>query len=120
MGRDAIILVRTNDGKAPATTHNLPNDFNVVACAHDDWDVDATHEIDNWARYYGPGYERGPWPTIAAALLTLYAAPNVVAVYYFPDSKRAGETFSLDDLAKFNAHYAKHGTRPYHAPPSHP
>jgi hypothetical protein len=44
-------------------------------------------EVDcGGARYYGPGYERGPWPTIHADILLLRHALPQCTVHYGGDS----------------------------------
>lgn len=64
-------------------------------------------------RYYGPGYERGPWPEIAAYLLTLLADKDVEAVGYGGDSGDHREPVTLEWLTQMNLHYIDNCERPY-------
>ena len=112
MGIDTCIYVKTRDGNEPDVCDLLPNGCRVVPaseCAADG----ATHEIDqNW-RYYGPGYERGPWPSICAVLMALHASPNVETVWYFGDSTIGDDPFTPQRVHEFSAHYMREGDRPY-------
>lgn len=110
MGIDACIYVKTSDGQEPAVCDSLPPGCRVVATAFFER---ATHEIDQRFRYYGPGYERGPWPSIAAVLMALYAAPNVEAVWYFGDCHDEDEPFTREQVLEFSEHYMTVGDRPY-------
>lgn len=115
MGIDACIYVKTRDGQEPHLCDSLPNDCTVIAAQ--EWaSAGATHEVDQCWRYYGPGYERGPWPRIAAALMALHASPNVETVWYFGDCNDFGEPFTPERVHEFNAHYMKEGDRPYRSP----
>jgi hypothetical protein len=112
MGIDACIYVKTKDGKEPDLCDELPNGFAVFKAG--EWGPDgATHEIDQSCRYYGPGYERGPWPLLAAALMALHAAHNVEAVWYFGDSTEGALPISKEKIIEISAHYMTEGDRPY-------
>lgn len=72
MGVDACIYFKTRNGDEPTLCDSLPYGCSMVDAK--EWAPDgATHEIDQCWRYYGPGYERGPWPSIAAVLMALPA-----------------------------------------------
>lgn len=66
-------------------------------------------------RFYGEGYERGPWGKICSTLSFLLLCPNVEAVYYGGDScvldHSCGVTF--DTLRETTAHWCSDGTNPY-------
>jgi len=77
--------------------------------------VGATHVIPTLYRYYGVGYERGPWPAICDVLLRLHASRNVGRVWYGRDS---GDSENLplctpEDVLKTSAHYMAVGHDPY-------
>lgn len=122
MGIDACIYVKTRDGKEPELVDSLPRDCSVQVQA--EWAVEgATHEIHQCWRYYGPGYERGPWPRIAAVLMSLFACSNVEHVWYFGDCGDEGEPITPAQVMEICAHYMRVGDRPYRtgfapAPPS--
>lgn len=71
----------------------------------------ATFEVDMGARYYGPGYERGPWPKISAVLMELMATPGVTGVWYGGDEEVYPMTGKV--LEEFTRHYLEFGHRPY-------
>lgn len=73
----------------------------------------ATHELSSMTRYYGPHYERGPWPFIAAYLLELMADQNVEAIWYGGDDRDFLEPVTFEWLTQMNLHYADNGERPY-------
>jgi hypothetical protein len=112
MGIDTRIYCKTNDGNEPALCDSLPNGAYIIAAG--EWGPDgATHEINQGWRYYAPGYERGPWPLIAAALLALHAAPNVETVWYFGDTSETGQPFTPELVHEYSTHYMANGDRPY-------
>ena len=112
MGVDACIYVRTRDGNEPELCDSLPSGCAVQAARA--WACEgATHEIDQCWRYYGPGYERGPWPSIAAVLMALHASPNVETVWYFGDCSDGDGPFTPERVNEFSAHYMAEGDRPY-------
>ena len=112
MGVDACIYVKTRDGNEPELCDSLPSGCTVQAAR--EWACEgATHEIEQCWRYYGPGYERGPWPSIAAVLMALHASPNVETVWYFGDFSDGDEPFTPQRVHEFSAHYMAEGDRPY-------
>ncbi len=72
---------------------------------------EATHEIDSLVRYYGIGYERGPWPAIAACLMELMQDPGIEKVWYGGDDFISEMT--ADRLIEITRHYIANGDRPY-------
>ena len=119
MGIDACIYVKTSDGQEPQLCDPLPNDCRVcpVDPRYQGYECEgATHEIDQHWRYYSPGYERGPWPSIAAVLLALHASPNVETVWYFGDCSDGDQPFTPERVQEISAHYMKEGDRPYRGP----
>ena len=112
MGIDTRIYCKTTDGNEPALCDSLPNGADIIAASG--WGPDgATHEIDQAWRYYAPGYERGPWPSIAAVLMALHAAPNVATVWYFGDCSEGDKPFTPERVHEYSAHYTANGDRPY-------
>lgn len=112
MGVDACIYLKTRNGDEPTLCDSLPQGCSMVDAKK--WAPDgATHEIDQCWRYYGPGYERGPWPSIAAVLMALHASPDVETVWYFGDCSDGDEPFTPQRVQEFSAHYMTEGDRPY-------
>jgi hypothetical protein len=111
MGIDVVIYFRS-DG-APDLEESLPKDF-TVRSGRPESHPDATHMIDTTARYYGPGYERGPWPDICAVLMLLHACPQVSTVWYGGDSSDDQPVFTPEDVVRLSLWYMEHGNRPYH------
>ena len=63
-------------------------------------------EFDTLGRYYGPGYERGDWPTIYGYIVTLRAALPSCTVHYGPDSEWDNLLEVTDEsLAEMWAHF---------------
>lgn len=113
MGIDACIFVKTTDGEEPGLCDQLPNGFSVLNAETLSAPEGATHEINQSCRYYSKDYERGPWPIIAAALMTLKAAPNVESVWYFGDSRDGSAPITNDEINEISAHYMTNGDRSY-------
>lgn len=118
MGLDTTIYFRAKpDFTADALENYLPSGFDVrpIPDYCDDEYPDATHELDTGHRYYGEGYERGPWPHIAAALMTLFASEGVERVWYGSDCSGPRE-IKPEDVLKTSAYYMANGCRPYRRP----
>jgi len=122
MGVDAMIFVHTTDGCDPKVGFP-PNNVSFRDCEDESGLADAieksdglrpTHEVRNHWRYYGPGYERGPWPDIASLILYLLAAENVDAVWYDGDSGWGSVRIDRERLEEINDHWIKNGNRPYY------
>ncbi len=115
MGLDTTIYFRASSGfTAGGLESHLPSGFSVrdIEGYSKDEFPQATHEIDTFARYYGMGYERGPWPLISAALMTLLATEDVEKVWYGNDGAGAQE-ITPDDVLRISKHYMANGHRPY-------
>lgn len=116
MGLDVTIYFRAKPGfDADKLDSHLPNGFEVVPipdyCEAEY--PDATHELDTCYRYYGEGYERGPWPHIAAALMILLVSENVERVWHGSDCAGPHE-ITKEEVLKTCAYYMEHGRRPYY------
>ena len=112
MGVDACIYFKTRTGKEPELYDSLPESAKIIDA--EEWaQKGSTHEVDQVWRYYGPGYERGPWPRIAAVLLTLMASEDVETVWYYGDCKDGDEPFTPERLEQYNKHYIENADRPY-------
>lgn len=61
--------------------------------------------VDTMARYYGPGYERGPWPDIYGAIRTLQAAFPEAKVFYGGDTSDDGIECTDEYLAEIWEHF---------------
>lgn len=60
----------------------------------------------SWTRYWGPHYERGPWPEIAGWLEALRAAfPNHVIRYGGDNDEEYGEEVDDDMMRRYWAHW---------------
>lgn len=116
MGLDALIYVKTKNGELPNFCNDLPRGAELIP--YDDCGgVDATFEVSTTWRFYGPGYERGPWPIIAHTLMALLACDNVDAVWYFSDASDGGEPqFTREQVLEYAMHYMREGDRPYRKP----
>lgn len=68
--------------------------------------------VENEWRFYGPGYERGPWPQIRAVIAWLGANVNG-PIYYGGDCDDAIPRFGPANMAHVDAHWTKHGHMPY-------
>lgn len=116
MGVDAMIFIHTTDGGPPLLDYPLVDGLSLRECDECGYVADGTrptHEVGNLWRYYGHGYERGPWPEIAAALMHLLSARNVDVVWYGGDCGTAIHRFDEERLADINSHWIKNGCRPY-------
>lgn len=108
MGIDVEIIMRAKPGYDP------PNPVHIDGVVSASTYFDGyTHELSSSTRYYGPHYERGPWPEIAAYLLELMADPNIEAVAYGGDSSDHREPVTLEWITQMNQHYIDNCERPY-------
>ena len=64
--------------------------------------------------YYGPGYERGYWPEVAAILEFLRRRLPAAWVWYGPDDGDWVREVTPSALDSLWAHWAAHGGRPYY------
>lgn len=71
--------------------------------------------LSSLTRYYGKGYERGPWPQIHALLLETLMHPNVAKVWYWGDNVDPDENaeIDLDWLGEMSRYYVEFGHLPY-------
>lgn len=112
MGVDACIFIKTKDEQDPDLCMPITSQCRIVKAT--EYAIDgATHEIQQSWRFYGQGYERGPWPLIAGVLMALHACENVENVWYFGDSQEDDEPFTQDRLLEVCLYYMRHGNRPY-------
>ena len=72
-------------------------------------------QVSTMARYYGPGYERGPWAEIAAAIILLRHALPGRTVHYGGDSDDACPVVDDEYLAEIWAHWAGPDGDDYHS-----
>ncbi len=63
--------------------------------------------------YYGPGYERGDWPELAAIIEYLRHRLNGVTVWYGDDASDVVRETTRTLLDEMWAYWATHGSRPY-------
>ena len=117
MGVDACIYFKTRNGEEPDLYDSLPKGAAIIEA--EEWMQDGcTHAVNQEWRYYGPGYERGPWPRIAAILMTLMASEDVETVWYYGDCSDGDEPFTPSRLEQYNNHYIANGDRPYRGVPA--
>lgn len=68
----------------------------------------------NGYRYYGPGYERGHWPSIYACIRGMRAAFPHATVFYGPDTAEDGSEATDEYLEELWAHWlSEHGDDVY-------
>lgn len=72
-------------------------------------------EVHLWGRYYGEGYERGPWPTYDGICEWLTRRLPTCQVWYAGDSGGAEmpEQMTREMRDRVWAHYAVNGHKPY-------
>lgn len=108
MGIDVEIVIRAKPGYTP------PDPKHIDGTVSESIQTEGyTHELSSMTRYYGPHYERGPWPSIAAYLLELLADQNIEAVGYGGDGGEDREPVTLEWLTQMNLHYIDNCERPY-------
>lgn len=118
MGVDVEIYIRLKDGAdIPSNDSYVEGQF-TMAGDDDWWSEDfpfVNANLSSMTRYYGVGYERGPWPQISSLLLSLLANPDVEAVYYIGDHSEPHEddVFTLEALEELNKYYVKNRHEPY-------
>lgn len=118
MGINACIYVKLRDGVTePRLEQDLPQGFRLEPnpeCGIEG----ATHEVENGERFYGPGYARGPWPTLSAVLMLLLNSPDVETVWYCGDSggEETEEAWTVGKQAEYTAYFVQHGRREYVGP----
>ena len=121
MGIDAQIYFKLKDGK------NLPDDLAFDLGLSGDYskikeynrfdddypNFNPTHEVYTLMRYYGQGYERGPWRIIGGILMALHACEDVEKVWYDGDCGDTYEECPPERVLEISKHYMENGERPY-------
>lgn len=116
MGIDARIYVKA---KTPTLDLDwmLPAGYTIEPYIHslDCGDDELTHEVlMDGDRFYEDTYERGPWPKICHALMSLLACREVVEVYYGSDcGSFPPPPITPEDVLEISRHWMRHGNRPY-------
>lgn len=116
MGIDVVIYFQADEDFSDNHLERfLGNGFDVVNVI--DWQLDtydingATHVIDTFERYYGPGYERGDWGKICRVLMLLHACPKVKKVWYGGDCNPT--PCPPERVLEISKYYMENGERPY-------
>jgi hypothetical protein len=78
-------------------------------------DCDTVLEAHLLTPYYGPGYERGTWPEIAAVLEFLRRRIPDAQVWYGADAGDQVEEIVDESMRKMWNYWATHGGRPYYS-----
>lgn len=112
MGIDAQIYLKA-DNDAPEFEWPLPNGYTLQPADPERAPTGATHEVYTLSRYYGPGYERGPWPDLCAVLMLLHACPSVQTVWYGGDNTDDAPECPPTRVQELAAHFMTYGCRPY-------
>lgn len=89
----------------PGDYELLPDDLPRAACVL---------EVRLDGAYYGPGYERGYWPEVAAVLEFLRRRLPAARVWYGPDDGDWVGEVTPASLSALWEHWASHGGRPYY------
>lgn len=124
MGCDAEIYFRAKEGAKVFV--DLPKDrltpTKIVRIGDKDdfgYEIEgplgATHVVQNDYCFYGPGYERGPWPSICAILMQLLMSSDVEVVWYDGDSTpiEKMKPLEINRVLKISEHYMRNGHEPY-------
>ena len=117
MGIDAEIYCELSEGHEPTDLFLPPGCWLTETDEHER-EFGMTHEVWTGDRYYGPHYERGPWPSLCAVLMSLFASTNVRRVWYFGDNQDLAHVVPItrDEVLSISMHYMTHGERPYRDP----
>ena len=83
----------------------LPDDLPRAACVL---------RVRLESAYYGPGYERGYWPEVAAVLEFLRRRLPGGRVWYGRDDSDWVREVTAESLDALWAHWAEHGGKPYY------
>lgn len=75
---------------------------------------DGRVEWQTWHRYYGPGYERGPWAAIHNAIVCMRAALPECTIHYGGDVEPDAPEVTDEMLAGTWAHYLGPNGDAYH------
>lgn len=79
-----------------------------------DYETGAHFRVQCLNRYYGPGYERGYWPTIGAVLEFFMRRLPGAVVFYGGDSCDTLPPLTREGLDALWDYWACHGNAPYH------
>jgi len=71
-------------------------------------------KVETLSRYYGEGYERGPWPEISGVMRWLRGRLLGATVWYSGDSSDRLPAFTVEDDAAMWQHFVAVGFDPYH------
>lgn len=108
MGLDVVIGFKTKqEGNVPDIPMDSADEFKVIDAGN------GVYSISTYARFYGIGYERGPWPFICGILMYLLQHENVETVWYQSDCDETDRICTIDDVLKISRHYMENGERPY-------
>ena len=77
----------------------------VLTVDDEEWFSSPRVTVDTMSRYYGPGYERGPWPDIYGAIRVLQAAFPEAKVFYGGDTSDDGIECTDEYLAEIWEHF---------------
>lgn len=101
--------------RVPAMAWDVGNDEHRVLLKRTEYPEPDRIEVNTGMRYYGPGYERGDWPTIAGAILCLRAAlPLGCRVFYGGDTTDDGPEATDELLAEYGLHWLGPDGDSYH------
>jgi hypothetical protein len=116
MGLDTVIYFQAKpDFDLDSFDCGFPNGFTVVPADNylrEEYPR-VTHRLEGYPRFYGVGYERGPWPEISAALMILFATPGIEGVWYGHDCGGVVEIFP-ENVLEISEYYMRRGRRPYY------
>jgi hypothetical protein len=88
---------------------NLAEDWRstgyVITRRNDEWLPGPRIELETMHRYWGPGYERGPWGSIYEAIRLMQHAFPACTVFYGNDSTDEGQECTEEMLAEFWEHF---------------
>ena len=121
MGLDAMVYAkgRLTDQLHDLLTERFPQSEWEEYTTPADWGKGEGRTWVVWrsyVRYYGPGYERGHWPTVATAIETVRAVFG--HVYYHSDSTWYGEVepHTVADTEALWQHWRGPNWDDYHLP----
>lgn len=128
MGIDTIMLAATNQPITDDEMRNLSWKMGVAIGSGQFWGRRAlvvtdsyqakagyaqTIEVSQGWRYYGPGYERGPFEVIYMAAVWLEHNIPGADVFYGGDSDDKTNPFGVEQRDQLLAHWLEHGHWPY-------
>ena len=113
MGVDVSIAIKCKSGWIP--NYELPQGFELND-ADQYWmdeHPEVTHVFVSAHRYYDIGYERGQWPKICSALLSLLADEMIETVWYQGGDSSTLIALDADRLFDISRHWICNANRPY-------